>query len=138
MEVGSGCLSVRGVESARRCLVRAMLVRTETLKILAGLTRQPTVCAGLAARRLLQAHAVDLQLHRVVGGYSADITETLGEAILFEVSVHVPWDQLAERERLQLLQLYCRQVLEHADRCKRRSDAAVAVALRDARARFGP
>jgi hypothetical protein len=110
-----------------------LIDNTETLKVLGGVTGQPKLCAGLAARRLLRGHEVDVQVYRVVGDYMVNITEVFKEGILLEVSLSVNWDGLDEYLRLSLLDMFCSQLIFGAERSIRRGDAAV----RAARARFG-
>jgi len=109
------------------------LLGHEQLKVLSGLTNQPKVCAGLAARRIFRGHEADLQLHQVVGGYTACITETVGESILLELTLPVVWNQLDEHLRFSLLGLLCSQLIDSAKRSTRKADAA----LRAAEARWG-
>ena len=110
-----------------------MFIDTEGLKVLSGLTGQPKACAGLAARRLLQGHEVDVQVRRAVGGYTASVTETVGEGILLELSLSIVWADLDEHLRYCLLMLIIQGTLQGAARASQRAD----VALRLAEARWG-
>ena len=110
-----------------------LIDNTETLKVLAELSGDAKLFAGLAVRQLLAGHEVDVQVRRDISGYSLAVMELVGEAVVMEVSVPVTWSSLDEHDKLCLLQLVCQQSVLGAARTIARADAA----LRASRARWG-
>ncbi len=98
---------------------------------------KPSELVRLAARAAFLAHEVDVQLEKSGAGYVITVTELRGELVVSEVVLHVTVGEIEEPHRLGLLLIWTESILLDAARWRRRSDAAIAVALRDAAVRLG-
>jgi len=93
--------------------------------MLAALTGETRALAKLAVRALLSGAEIDFQIERTGADYLVVVREVCAEQILAEQEFPVAWRGLEEAMKLKLLVLWCAQILASADRCKRRTDAAL-------------
>jgi len=109
----------------------------DDLVMLGAASRETRTLAEMAVEAIFVGAFIDGQIERHTKGYLVVVRLVRAERIVRGLELLVVWSALDEGLKLAVLGLDVRGILLAHDRWRRRMDAAVEKALRDARVRLG-